>query len=103
MTIEQSVKLVRENYPNDQLWFLTKEGATNDKAHPLPVNYWVIGAIDSLGPVIGQNFLMSRFANSTNPEGKWGFITTTTVEKVEITEGGFTFTTKNSVYKVVKI
>jgi len=102
MTLEQSIQSARENYPNALLWLVTKKSSFKEN-FTIPIDYWLIGEMGPDGPKVGEPLIMSRYANSRNPEGMAGWFKSTPIIDMEPIEGGYIIKTANSTYEVKQI
>lgn len=101
MTINQSVALVRETYPDKTLWLLQKKSGKPNAT--LSEDHWLIGFFDESSLREGFPIQMTRLANKTNPEGKWGIFTSSPVVDFQVQGSGWRIQTENSIYELTQV
>lgn len=103
LSMQDSLKIVRENYPKDILWGLRKISEKNTGNHP--VDYWLIGFFDANSLKVGASINMGRLSNQDNPQGKHGWFRSSPVESFRVLSdgSGWEVETKNSTYHIRRL
>jgi hypothetical protein len=104
MNFQQSIDLMRQNYPKEILWSLEKKSEVSGPGN-YPNGYWLIGFFDPEMLKTGSPIVMTRLANQSNPMGKHGWFRSSVVQSYEVLPdgSGWEVKTRNSVYEIRRL
>jgi len=104
MNFQQSIDLMRQNYPKEILWSLEKKSEVSGPGN-YPNGYWLIGFFDPEMLKVDFPIIFTRLANQSNPMGKHGWFRSSVVQSFEVLPdgSGWEVKTRNSVYEVKRL
>ena len=104
MNFQQSIDLMRQNYPKEILWSLEKKSEVSGPGN-YPNGYWLIGFFDPEMLRVDFPIVFTRLANQSNPLGKHGWFRSSVVQSFEVLPdgSGWEVKTQNSVYEIRRL